>query len=73
MTGDGPKVYNPKPSDQFFGKGTLNTEGPFVDVRRRVAPGLFTDIDRSPHLQLSRDVMFAAMEVSRQLLTIGRA
>ena len=47
MTGDGPKVYNPKPSDQFFGKGTLNTEGPFVDVRRRVAPGLFTDIDRS--------------------------
>ena len=46
MTGDGPKVYNPKPADQFFGKGTLNTEGPFVDVRRRVAPGLFTDIDR---------------------------
>ena len=73
MTGDGPKVYNPKPSDQFFGKGTLNTEGPFVDVRRRVAPGLFTDIDRSPHLQLSRDVMFAVMEVSRQLLTTGRA
>ena len=73
MTGDGPKVYNPKPSDQFFGKGTLNTEGPFVDVRRRVAPGLFTDIDRFPHLQLSRDVMFAAMEVSRQLLTTGRA
>ena len=73
MTGDGPKVYNPKPSDQFFGKGTLNTEGPFVDVRRRVAPGLFTDIDRSLHLQLSRDVMFAVMELSRQLLTTGRA
>ena len=73
MTGDGPKVYNPKPSDQFFGKGTLNTEGPFVDVRRRVAPGLFTDIDRSPYLQLSRDAMFAVMELSRQLLTIGRA
>ena len=33
--GDGPKVYNPKPADQFMGKGTLNTEGPFVDVRRR--------------------------------------
>ena len=47
MSGEGPKVYNPKPADQFFGKGTLNTEGPFVDVRRRVAPGLFTDIDRS--------------------------
>ena len=73
MTGDGPKVYNPKPSDQFFGKGTLNTEGPFVDVRRRVAPGLFTDIDRFPHLQLSRDVMLTVMEVSRQLLTTGRA
>ena len=73
MTGDGPKVYNPKPSDQFFGKGTLNTEGPFVDVRRRVAPGLFTDIDRFPHLQLSRDVIFTVMELSRQLLTIGRA
>ena len=73
MTGDGPKVYNPKPSDQFFGKGTLNTEGPFVDVRRRVAPGLFTDIDRSPYLQLSRDEMFAVMELSRQLLTTGRA
>ena len=47
MSGDGPKVYNPKPADQFWGRGTLNTEGPFVDVRRRVAPGLFTDIDRS--------------------------
>ena len=34
--GDGPKVYNPKPADQFMGKGTLNTEGPFVDVRRRL-------------------------------------
>ena len=44
--GDGPKVYNPKPADQFYGKGTLNTDGPFFDVRRRVAPGLYNDIDR---------------------------
>ena len=43
---DGPKVYNPKPADPFWGKGTLNTEGPFTDVRRRVAPGLYTEIDR---------------------------
>ena len=44
--GEGPKVYNPKPADPFYGKGTLNTEGPFTDVRQRVAPGLFTEIDR---------------------------
>eukprot|EP00088_Acartia_fossae_P040895 TRINITY_DN42641_c0_g1_i1.p1 TRINITY_DN42641_c0_g1~~TRINITY_DN42641_c0_g1_i1.p1 ORF type:complete len:195 (+),score=38.34 TRINITY_DN42641_c0_g1_i1:35-619(+) len=40
------RVYDPKPADQFHGKGTLNTEGPFTDVRRRVQPGLFNDIDR---------------------------
>ena len=47
MMSDGPKVYNPKPADQFWGKGTLNVEGPFTDVRRRVAPGLYNDLDRS--------------------------
>ena len=50
--GEGPKVYNPKPADQFYGKGTLNTEGPFTDVRQRVAPGLFQDIDRFDILKL---------------------
>lgn len=50
--GEGPKVYNPKPADQFYGKGTLNTEGPFTDVRQRVAPGLFQDIDRYDILKL---------------------
>ena len=40
--GDGPKVYNPKPADQFMGKGTLNTEGPFVDVRRRLETMMMT-------------------------------
>ena len=59
MTGDGPKVYNPKPADQFFGKGTLNTEGPFVDVRRRVAPGLFTDIDRQAILIIMFNILTA--------------
>ena len=39
-------VYNPPKSDQFFGKGTVNSQGPFVDVRQRVAPGLFTVTDR---------------------------
>ena len=58
MTGEGPKVYNPKPADQFFGKGTLNTEGPFVDVRRRVAPGLFTDIDRRASIILFKSRHF---------------
>ena len=58
MTGDGPKVYNPKPADQFFGKGTLNTEGPFVDVRRRVAPGLFTDIDRQATNSIDNGITF---------------
>ena len=43
----GEKVYNPKPADPFGGRGTLNTEGPFFDVRRRVAPGLFNEVDRS--------------------------
>jgi len=38
--------YNPPKADQFFGKGSANSQGPFVDVRQRVAPGLFTDIDR---------------------------
>ena len=46
MSGEGPKVYNPKPSDQFFGKGSRSAEGLFGDVRQRVAPGLFRDADR---------------------------
>ena len=41
-----PNIYNPPKADQFFGKGTVNSQGPFVDVRQRVAPGLFTDVDR---------------------------
>ena len=39
-------AYNPPKADLFGGKGTVNTQGPFVDVRQRVAPGLFTEIDR---------------------------
>ena len=56
--GEGPKVYNPKPADQFYGKGTLNTEGPFTDVRQRVAPGLFQDIDRFDILKLFQNIVF---------------
>jgi len=41
-----PKTYNPPKSDFFWGKGTVNSQGPFVDVRQRVAPGLFTEVDR---------------------------
>eukprot|EP00092_Neocalanus_flemingeri_P015873 GFUD01017185.1.p1 GENE.GFUD01017185.1~~GFUD01017185.1.p1 ORF type:complete len:214 (+),score=43.36 GFUD01017185.1:56-643(+) len=40
------KVYNPPKSDMFYGKGSVNSQGPFVDVRQRVAPGLFTEVDR---------------------------
>ena len=41
-----PNVYNPPKADHFFGKGTVNSQGPFVDVRQRVTPGLFTEVDR---------------------------
>ena len=42
----GEDVYGPKKADLFGGRGCVDSQGPFVDVVQRVAPGLFTDVDR---------------------------
>merc|ERR1712106_734400 len=38
--------WDPKPSDRYWNGQNANTEGLFRNVRQRVAPGLFNDVDR---------------------------
>nr|ALS04051.1 lethal 35Di [Acartia pacifica] len=56
-----------KQADEYFGKKTRDLGGVFIHERRRVAPGLFTDIDREYRAKFLKANHFTKRDMSYHL------